>query len=156
MNRLDELLRLRDQQRSLRKDARMTVHGKDLEWEENRFGRMKWYLHPAIEDTVIKDYVFFMMEIPPGTRTGRIHQQGNEVILILEGRGWTVLNGVRHDWKAGDVVALPLRQQGNTVQHFNADPEKPARFVSARPNLSDPLGVDQGVGLEILEDAPRQ
>jgi quercetin dioxygenase-like cupin family protein len=134
----------------------MTVHGKDVPWEENRFGKMKWYLHPSIEDVVIKDYIFFMMEIPPGSRSGRIQQQGNEAILILEGKGWTTLNGVKHEWKAGDMVGLPLRQRGNVVQHFNADAEKPARFVSARPNLLDPLGVDQGVGFEILEDAPRE
>jgi len=134
----------------------MTVRGKELQWEENRFGKMKWYLHPAIQDTVIRNYIFFMMEIPPGSRTGRIQQQGNEVILILEGRGWTTLNGVKHEWKAGDLVGLPLRQQGNVVQHFNADGEKPVRFVSARPNLEDPLGVDQGVGFDVLEDAPKR
>jgi len=134
----------------------MTVRGKELQWEENRFGKMKWYLHPAIQDTVIRNYIFFMMEIPPGSRTGRIQQQGNEVILILEGRGWTTLNGVKYDWKAGDLVGLPLRQRGNVVQHFNADPEKPVRFVSARPNLEDSLGVDQGVGFDVLEDAPKR
>src|SRR5439155_24103832 len=55
VNLLDDLLRRRDKQRSARTGARMTVRGKELRWEENRFGKMKWYLHPAIQDTVIRN-----------------------------------------------------------------------------------------------------
>ena len=34
--------------------------------------------------------------------------------------------GERHDWAAGAIVFIPL----NTVhQHFNADPDKPARGI---------------------------
>ena len=75
-------------------------------------------------------------------------------MYILEGRGYTLLDGVRHDWQAGDVLNLPIKKDGIVVQHFNADPEKRARFAVAEPNLFACASVDRGCGFEQLEDAP--
>ena len=153
MNLFDDLLARRDAERERVREARNVVRAKDLPWEQNRFGRMKWYLHPSITDTSLRNYVFYMLELPPGGRSGRVKQQGNEVILILEGRGYTTIDGVKHPWRAGDCLGLPLKPSGNVVQHFNADPAGRARFVSARPDLSPIFGVDNGCGFEVLEDA---
>ncbi|MGH2383438.1 MAG: cupin domain-containing protein [Candidatus Limnocylindria bacterium] len=150
---LDALLRIRDEQRAATRDGAMVLHGRDLLWEHNRLGKMRWYLHPSIRGAVIRDFIFHMQELPPGGRSGRLRTPGDEVLLIVEGRGYTMLDGVRHEWKAGDVVGLPVRADGMIVQHFNSDPGRRARFVSARPNLVDSLGVDRGAGFEILEDA---
>ena len=76
------------------------------------------------------------------------------MIIILEGKGYTVLDGVKHHWQAGDVLNLPLRAKGIIVQHFNADPEHPAKFVAAEPNWLEGITVDRGCGFEQLEDAP--
>ena len=65
-----------------------------------------------------------------------------------------MLDGVKHHWQAGDVLNLPLRGNGIIVQHFNADPDKPARFVAAEPNWFECASVDRGSGFEQLEDAP--
>lgn len=151
----EDLLGRRDEERARSHSARNVVHARDLPWEENRFGRMKWYLHPSITDTSLRNYVFFMMELAPGGRSGRVKQQGDEVILIVEGSGWTTVDGVKHSWKAGDCVGLPLKPAGNVVQHFNASADRRAAFVSARPDFSPIFGVDNGCGFEILEDAPR-
>jgi gentisate 1,2-dioxygenase len=115
---------------------------------------MRWYMHPAIKDTILSTHLFFEQEIPPGSRTGRLKFQGEQVMYILEGKGYTVLDGVKHHWKAGDVVNLPLRKHGIVIQHFNEDPEKPAKFVAAEPNLFACAGVDRGSGFEQIEDAP--
>jgi hypothetical protein len=40
------------------------------------------------------------------------------------------------------------------VQHVNADPRRPVRFVSADLNLVDILGVDRGAELEQIDAAP--
>ena len=79
---------------------------------------------------------------------------GDEVVLFVEGEGYSEIDGVKNHWKAGDVLGLPMRQHALVVQHFNTDRRKPARFVSARPNLVDALGLDRGVGFELLERAP--
>jgi gentisate 1,2-dioxygenase len=154
-NLLDELFALRDEQRRLREKSIQIVRGDELPWEQNRQGKMQWYMHPALTDTVINSLIIFAQEIPPGGRSGRQRCQGGQAIYILEGRGFTVIDGVRHEWQAEDVVQLPLRPDGVEFQHFNADPDKPARFLACEPNLVHSLGVDRGSGFEQLEDAPR-
>jgi gentisate 1,2-dioxygenase len=130
------------------------IRGATLPQEVNRQGLMRWYMHPAIRDTILSTHLFFEQEIPPGSRTGRLKFQGEQVMYILEGKGYTVLDGVKHSWKAGDAVNLPLRKQGIVIQHFNEDPEKPVKFVAAEPNLFACAGVDRGSGFEQIEDAP--
>jgi quercetin dioxygenase-like cupin family protein len=150
----EDLLALRDRQRAQTKDALQVVKEADLPLETSRQGLMRWYLHPSIKDTVLSVMLFFQQEIPPGSRSGRIKFQGGQVIMILEGKGYTTIDGVKHPWQAGDVLNLPLRDAGIIVQHFNTDPEKPAKFIAAEPNWFDCTTVDRGCGFEQLEDAP--
>jgi len=150
----DELLKMRDEQRAQRKNGLQVIRGASLPQEINRQGLMRWYMHPAIKDTILNTHLFFEQEIPPGSRSGRLKFQGEQVMYILEGKGYTLLDGVKHHWAAGDVVNLPLRKQGIVIQHFNEDPDKPVKFVAAEPNLLDCASVDRGSGFEQIEDAP--
>jgi hypothetical protein len=153
-NLWDELFALRDEQRKNLKTAVQVVKGSKLPQEKNRQGLMRWYLHPGITDTVLSTFLFFEQEIPPGGRSGRMKFQGDQVMLILEGRGHTILDGVKHAWEAGDLVNLPIKTEGIIVQHVNDDPEKPARFVAAEPNLYACTSVDRGSGFEQIEVSP--
>ena len=117
-------------------------------------GLMRWYLHPSITDTVISSMVFFEQEIPPGSRTGRLKFQGGQIIYIIEGKGHTLIDGVKHPWEAGDLLNLPLRKEGIIVQHVNEDADKPAKFVAVEPNLFACTGVDRGSGFDLLSASP--
>jgi hypothetical protein len=150
----DELLKLRDEQREHRKNGLQVIRGKELPQEVNRQGLMRWYMHPSIKDTVLSTHMFWEQEIPPGSRSGRMKFQGEQVMYIIEGKGYTLIDGVKHHWKAGDVVNLPLRKPGIVIQHFNEDMNAPAKFVAAEPNLVHTTGVDRGSGFEQIEDAP--
>jgi hypothetical protein len=150
----DGLLALRDKQREERRDGIQIIKESELPLETNRQGQMRWYLHPQIRDTVLSTLMFFQQEIPPGSRSGRLKFQGGQVILVTEGRGHTTVDGVKHSWEAGDVLNLPLRADGIVIQHFNDDPENPARFVAAEPNFFECVAVDRGCGFEQIEDAP--
>jgi hypothetical protein len=150
----EQLLALRDRQRAQKAAGIQVVKEAELPLETNRQGLMRWYLHPEITDTALSTYLFFSQEIPPGSRSGRLKFQGGQVIYIVEGRGYTLLDGVRHPWKAGDVLNLPLKRNGIIVQHVNEDPERPAKFVACEPNWFACTGVDRGSGFEQLEDAP--
>jgi quercetin dioxygenase-like cupin family protein len=150
----DELLAMRDSQREHLKTAIQVVKGSELPQEVNRQGLMRWYLHPTINDTILSTLMFFEQEIPPGSRSGRYKFQGEQVIYILEGKGYTLVDGVKHPWAAGDVLNLPVRKPGIIVQHVNEDPNLPAKFVAAEPNLFSCTGVDRGSGFEQIEDAP--
>lgn len=148
------LLSKRDAERADREHATQVVHEEDLPVEVNRQGLMRWYLHPDIHDTTIQTMLFFEQEIPPGSRSGRIKFQGGQVIMFLEGRGHTTIDGVKYPWSAGDVINLPLRRDGVIVQHFNDDPEVKAKFVACEPTFFLSTGIDRGSGFEQLEDAP--
>lgn len=150
----EEILALRDRQREQTRNGIQVIKQSELPQEASRQGLMRWYLHPSIKDTALSVLLFFQQEIPPGSRSGRLKFQGGQVMMILEGQGYTVIDGVKHQWKAGDVVNLPLRSNGIIVQHFNSDPAKPAKFVAAEPNWLECTTVDRGCGFEQMEDAP--
>ncbi len=153
-NLYDELFRMRDEWRQRISQAVKIVKGKNLQWEINRHGKMKWYLHPALTDRAIRSLMIFVQEIPPLSRTGKQKHQGGLVHYIIEGRGYTVLNGVKHEWEEGDFLVLPTFPNGVEYQHFNTDPNRTVLLIAAQSNLFEALGVDMGSGFEQLEDAP--
>ena len=153
-NYYDDLLAIRDEQREQIRTGIQVVKEGDLPLESNRQGLMRWYMHPSIKDTALSTMIFFQQEIPPGSRSGRVKFQGGQVILVLEGKGYTVVDGVKHTWEAGDVINLPLRPRGIIVQHFNTDPNITVKFVATEPNWTGCTFVDRGSGFEQMEDAP--
>ena len=153
-NLWNELIEMRDQQRKERTNGIQVVRRKDLPPESNSQGIMRWYMHPGIKDLVLSTLSAYEQEIPPGSRSGRLQFQGGHVMFIVEGSGYTVIDGVKYPWEKRDVVNLPLRKDGITVQHFNSSPDTPVRFLLVEPNLFDATGVDRGCGFEQLENAP--
>jgi quercetin dioxygenase-like cupin family protein len=150
---LDELFALRDAQNAERKTGRLLVREEEATLETNRQGTMRWYIHPSFTGLVDHNTLFYRYEIPPHSATGRQHRQGNVVSYVITGHGYTEVDGVRHDWEAGDVIGLPPRVQGLTFQHVNLSDET-ALLVTAEPNLYQALGVEMGAGYEQLADAP--
>ena len=150
----DAFLALRDEQRKNTKGAPPVIKGNALPQETNQQGLMKWYMHPAMKSNVLSTFMFFEQEIPPGSRSGRIKFQGGQVMIILEGKGYTLVDGVKHHWEGGDVVNLPIRGPGIVVQHFNSEKDKPAKFIAVEPNWFACTTVDRSSGFEQLENAP--
>jgi gentisate 1,2-dioxygenase len=153
-NFYQKTVEMRDEWRQKRGRSVKIIKGKFLKWENNPQGLMRWYMHPAIEDTVHHSYFFYMQEIPPGGRSGKQHHPGGMIIFIKKGRGYSIIDGEKNTWKAGDLVMLPLRGKGVEFQHFNEDPEESVRLVACEPNLTTTLGVDRGSEWKQMEDAP--
>lgn len=72
-------------------------------------------------------------EIPPG-KPKRPHRHVNEAIIaVVSGRGyseiWTQEGAEKHrfEWKDGSLLTIPLNCYH---QHFNTDPDKPARYLA--------------------------
>lgn len=152
MTLFDELLRRRDEQRRAR--TRVVIKGRELPWEVNRHGTMRWYLHPQIEDTAHQSCLIYEQRLDGGGRSGRQLHQGGAVVFFLDGQGHTVIDGETYEWVRGDVLQLPTREEGVVFQHFNDDPDAPARLLFVEANLVEALGVDRGSGFEQLMDAP--
>src|SRR4051794_21455250 len=98
-NLWNELFELRDKQREEKGKAVWLVKGKDIPWENNEQGLMKWYMHPNIKSTVINTQMVYVQKIPPGSRSGRLKQQGGQIVYIWKGVGYTVVDGQKHYWE---------------------------------------------------------
>jgi len=130
------------------------IEGDTVDWEWTPQGKIKWYLHPALDDVTVRTLLYSMQEIPPESRSGKQHRQGGAVYYILEGMGCTVVNGERNEWSKKDLVTLPVRTDGVTVQHFNLSSDNPAKFLRVEPAMLHVLGYDMGAGFVQLENCP--
>ncbi len=117
------------------------------------FGRIRWFTHPALSGPVIHSLYQFELEIPAGSRSGRLAHQGGIVHFVVRGRGYTELDGSRHEWEPEDLICIPARVHGVTFQHVNMG-EEDALLVAAMPNFDSALGPALGAHFEVLEPAP--
>lgn len=93
-----------------------------------RQGRLRYYLAHSVKDTPLQDWIVFTHEIR--TVSGKHRHQGGLIIYVIEGKGYSVVDGERCDWEKGDLVLLPMRPAGVEHQHFNVDPEKPSVWMA--------------------------
>ncbi len=108
--------------------GRIVIKGPELPWEKSRQAILKHFLHPSITDTAVHGWLLFMQDIR--THSGRHVHQGGLAIHVLEGKGWTTVDGVRHDWEEGDLILLVVKPNGVEHQHFNAEPGKPCKWLA--------------------------
>jgi len=109
-------------------EGKVVVKGSQRPWEQTRQGRLKHFLHSTMTDTAdICWRSVFIHDIR--THSGRHRHQGGLAIYVIEGKGWTVVDGIRHDWEEGDLILLPVKPGGLEHQHFNAEPGKPCMWL---------------------------
>jgi len=152
-NLFDRLIALRDLQRRRQAQATFMIRGADLPWEWNAHGKMQWYLHPCIAYSAVQTNLFYRQEIPAGSRSGSQRHSGDVVFYILQGEGHTEVNGVRHAWKAGDVMTLPALPDGVVYRHANTG-NAPVMLIGMERNLVHTVGVDRHAGFEELQPCP--
>lgn len=109
-------------------EGRIIQKGKEVPWDQGRQGRIKYFLHPLREDLATQNWLLFVQDIR--THSGRHRHQGGLAIYVVEGKGWTTVNGVRHDWEEGDLILLPILARGVEHQHFNAEPGAPCKWLA--------------------------
>jgi quercetin dioxygenase-like cupin family protein len=140
------------------------VRPDEMPWEMARQGLLKHLLNEQM-NTRMETVDAYMQIIPPGSRSGKHRHLAEECLYVLEGRGydlhqdcdveitdtyhWKAQDEVkRYEWEAGDVIYIPP----NTIhQHFNADPDRPVRLISAINRVYRFCGLND---LEQIEDAP--
>ena len=116
----DELRRLRSMPR--------VIKGRDLMFNDGPQSFSKHFVEPV--DGLTQTLHVHLEEYAPGGRTQKHGHVNEAAFYILDGVGYEVHDGVRYDWKAGDVAIVHM----NCVhQHFNADPVKPARALVLKP-----------------------
>ncbi|MDO8688815.1 MAG: cupin domain-containing protein [Dehalococcoidia bacterium] len=106
----------------------VVIRGKGQPWEQGRQARVKYFLEPLMKDTAAQGWLMFIQDIR--IQSGRHRHQGGLIIYVIEGKGWTTVDGVRHDWEEGDIILLPIQLRGSEHQHFNAEPGKPCKWLA--------------------------
>lgn len=113
--------------------GKVVVRGGAEPWGQNRQAFIKRYLftpwvvgEPA--ETPSDDWRVFVQDIR--VHSGSHRHQGGLLIYVLEGEGYSVVEGERHDWEAGNLLLLPLKPGGVEHQHFNKHPDKPAKWIA--------------------------
>lgn len=125
----EKALRWREEFVHRQMTAPLIIRGESREFELSRQGKIRYYLNPQVyTDSCLQDWFVFLHEI--SGVSGRHRHQGGLVIFVLEGSGYTTINGERHDWNAGDLVLLPLVPGGVEHQHFNLTPDGSAKWLA--------------------------
>jgi gentisate 1,2-dioxygenase len=153
VNLFDRMVALRDLQRERLRQSTFLIRGDELAWELNAHGKMQWYLHPCIAYAAVNTHFFYRQEIPAGSRSGVQRHGGDAVFYITEGEGYTEVNGVRYNWKAGDVMTLPILLEGVIYRHVNTGTTR-VRLIATERNVVHTTGVDRQSGFEQLQPCP--
>src|SRR3954464_13019304 len=108
--------------------GRIVCREEDCPQKLTRQGRLRTYLGLTIKDTPLQNWVVFTHEVR--TSSGKHRHQGGLVIYVIDGKGYSIVDGERWDWEKGDLVLLPMKPEGVVHQHFNLDPSKPAVWAA--------------------------
>jgi gentisate 1,2-dioxygenase len=139
---------LREELKRLRKVPRV-IKGKDLKLKKGPQYYNVNILTPKEKITQIL-YAHYVV-LAPGGRSDRHGHMNEAVFYILDGKGHEIHDGVRYDWEAGDVVVV---ENSCVHQHFNDDPEKPARAIIIK---AKPLYLFMNLVMqEIVEEQPKE
>jgi len=112
----DELDRLRAMPR-VRK-------GSEIKFNDGPQAFSRHYVEP--KDGITQTFHLHMEEYGPGGRSQKHGHVNEAAFYILDGEGYEIHDGIRYDWKAGDIAIV----HNNCVhQHFNASDTKPARAL---------------------------
>ncbi len=108
-----------------RAKARKSIDEEDLEWVRTKQDYRAALLCSRENGFVTAGNVM-LGEIPEGWNTGQ-HSHGEEAIHIVEGEGFSVIDGKRYDWDSGSCLFVPF---GAVHQHFNSG-DQTVRYLSA-------------------------
>ena len=113
-----------------RRGGRIHVPARTTPWELNRQARNNYYTGHHLLHVATQLVRVFLQDLPAGPHSGRHRHFPEAALYGVEGRGYSIVDGVRHDWEAGDLNIVHIN---STHQHFNADPDRRARLLALHP-----------------------
>lgn len=143
-NFYDDWLGMWDRAEQERASSRRNIREEDLDWVSTpQDERAALLVSP---ETGFRTWgtTSMIAEIGPHSHTGE-HKHGEEAIFILDGVGFSVIDGVRYNWKKHSAVLVPF---GAVHQHFNVGSEV-VRYLSVlAPHLEYFIGLHRMMQLE--------
>jgi quercetin dioxygenase-like cupin family protein len=114
---------MRDEWQRLRSEPRV-IKGNALKWSGGPQMYVKHMIVPHFNLTQSLHVHF--VDLGPKAISQNHGHQNEALAYVLEGKGYEIHDGKTYEWNAGDLVLI---HGGCIHQHFNADPEKPARVL---------------------------
>lgn len=163
-NYYTEELRKSEQFRKDYKKRKWGITAEDMPWENSPQGRIKHVVNEQM-DTKECCLDVYQQLLPPGGQSGKHRHMAEEFFVVLEGKGydlhwdpqfdagdeyiwaWTE-EPKKYKWEEGDYVYIPPYTMH---QHFNADPDKQARFITATNRIVKAMGFNW---IDQVENAP--
>ncbi len=130
------------QQELKRKQAKKILRKEEWQPEESKHAIYTELISPA-NGFEVTTLTTFIGEILAGGHTGMHRHTTEAAIFILEGRGYSIIEDEKVEWKEGDALCIPVM---SWHQHFNTDVERRARYLAA---INEPLM--KFMGLFVLE-----
>jgi hypothetical protein len=107
----------------------IVIRSEDRPIQVNRQGTLRYDLAPlSYPDTPLQDWLVFENHVR--THSGKHRHQGGLVIYVIDGEGYSIVDGERFDWKSGDLLLLPIRPGGVEHQHYNLKADRPCRWIA--------------------------
>lgn len=143
------------------------IKAADMLWENSPHGRIK-HLARTEMNSNDKDVDAYMLELPPGGRSGKHRHMAEEFMFVLEGEGYSLHWDVEavieeryswqveeepkvFEWEAGDWVYIPV----NTIhQDCNRSDEHSARLLCAQSRVYKFLGFGDLEQIESVKPSP--
>jgi quercetin dioxygenase-like cupin family protein len=119
-----EQVEFAEREEERRRRGKVLIKGKDLVFEDTPMGRVALAVDPR-RGCYVKTLSSLIAEILPGQRSGAHRHVYEEINYVLAGKGYSIIDDQRYEWKAGDALSIPIFAWH---QHFNGGDE-PARFL---------------------------
>lgn len=149
---------IESQQARLRRtfNGKLVLKKSDYPLEQSRQGLIRWFLnsqedeHDYTAQSAVDGWDVFTHDIK--NQSGKHRHQGGLIIYVVSGRGHTIVEGERVDWKAGDLLLLPVLPGGVEHQHFNDESgDAPVQWVAF---IFRPMHDAVGSFVEQISEAP--
>ena len=114
-----------------RSHGKVLLKYKDIPWFQSRQALLRQYTSPINMDEMAAPY-WNVFRNRVFKQSGKHRHQGGIPIFAVGGKGYSIVDGVRYNWKAGDMIVLPFKPGGVEHQHFNEDPNAPAEWIAFR------------------------
>ena len=146
------------------KKRKGVIKAAEMPWEDTPQGRIKHVVNEKMNTTECAVDICIQF-LDPGSKSGKHRHISEEVFFVLEGKGYDLHWDVdfeldveytwvwseepkKFEWKEGDFVYIPPY---SIHQHFNSDPDNPARLLISTSRIPKALGFDW---VEQVENAP--
>ena len=109
------------------KPEHYTIHRQVERTLDSKFSEERQ--HPVYIAKLPSHCVSMNVGIVDAGGTGGNHRHYYEsMIYVIQGRGYSIVEGIKVEWEAGDVIYVP---PWAWHQHFNTDPDKEVRYIAS-------------------------